>query len=325
MVSEDTLRAALSRTLDSSDLPGLGARYEGKVRDSYSRPADGHRLMVVTDRISAFDRILGTLPFKGQVLNRLAAWWFERTAAVVPNHFVGVPDPNVLECVECTPILVEMVVRAYVTGATATSIWTHYEKGAREFCGHVLPEGLKKNQKLPKPILTPATKAPKGEHDVSGSRADILATGNVSAKDFDEAAEMAFRLFEEGSRICAERGLILVDTKYEFGRDKSGKLLVIDEIHTPDSSRFWRSATYEERFARGEDPEPLDKDFVRRHYTALGYKGDGPAPPIPDDVRVGAAARYIDAYEQITGLPFEPNLEEPLPRIAKNLGIQESR
>ncbi len=324
MVAQDTLRAALSRTLDGTDFPGLGARYEGKVRDNYSG-SGGKRLLVVTDRISAFDQVLGTLPFKGQVLNRLAAWWFEKTAPVVPNHFIALPDPNVLECVECTPILVEMVVRAYVTGGTSTSIWTHYQNGSRVFCGHVLPEGLKKNQRLPQPILTPATKAPKGQHDVSGSREEILATGTVTAEDFDEAASMAFRLFAEGSRICAERGLILVDTKYEFGRDKHGKMLVIDEIHTPDSSRFWREATYAERFARGEDPEPLDKDFVRRHYTSIGYSGDGAAPPIPDDVRVGASARYIDAYEQITGTAFEPNVEAPLPRIKKNLGIQESQ
>ncbi len=324
MVAQDTLRTALARTLDGTDFPGLGARYEGKVRDNYSRP-DGTRLLLVTDRISAFDRVLGTLPFKGQVLNKLAAWWFERTGPVVPNHFLRLPDPNVLECVECTPILVEMVVRAYVTGGTSTSIWTHYQNGSRMFCGHVLPDGLKKNQRLPQPILTPATKAPKGQHDISGSREEILATGTVSAEDFDEAASMAFRLFAEGSRICAERGLILVDTKYEFGRNKHGKMLVIDEIHTPDSSRFWREATYESRFARGEDPEPLDKDFVRRHYTSIGYTGDGDAPPIPDDVRIGAAARYIEAYEQITGTAFEPNVEEPLPRIKKNLGIQDSQ
>jgi phosphoribosylaminoimidazole-succinocarboxamide synthase len=320
MVSEDVLRGALRVTLDKTDLPGFDRRYEGKVRDNYSR-GDGRRFIVVTDRISAFDRILGTIPFKGQVLNRLAAHWFEATKSVVPNHYLGTPDPNVLECVECTPILVEMVVRAYVTGSTSTSIWTHYQKGARDFCGYKLPDGLRKNEKLPAPILTPTTKAPKGEHDVSGSRADILATGQVTAKDFDEAAELAMALFAEGQRQCAERGLILVDTKYEFGRTKDGKLLVIDEIHTPDSSRFWRADSYEVRFARGEDPEPLDKDFVRRHYTAIGYMGDGPVPPLPDDVRVGAAARYIEAFEAITGKTFDPNVEAPIPRIRRNLGV----
>jgi phosphoribosylaminoimidazole-succinocarboxamide synthase len=215
-----------------------------------------------------------------------------------------------------------MVVRAYLTGSTSTSIWTHYERGSRVFCGHSLPDGLKKNQRLPAPILTPATKAPKGEHDVSGSREEILATGLVAESDFDAAAALAMRLFAAGSRLCAERGLILVDTKYEFGKTNDGRVLVIDEIHTPDSSRFWMAATYEERFARGEDPEPLDKDFVRRHYTAQGYRGDGDPPLLPDEVRVGAAERYIEAYERITGEPFAPSTEPPLARIARNLKLK---
>ncbi|MGH7293874.1 MAG: phosphoribosylaminoimidazolesuccinocarboxamide synthase, partial [Polyangiaceae bacterium] len=222
---------------------------------------------------------------------------------------------------ECTPVLVEMVVRAYATGTTSTSLWTHYEKGVRSFCGHVLPDGLKKHQKLPHPILTPTTKAPKCEHDVSGSREEILATGKVTAKDFDEAAAIAMKLFEAGRRICAERGLILVDTKYEFGRTPEGKLVVIDEIHTPDSSRFWQASTYDARMAEGKDPDPLDKDYVRRWYLGQGYKGDGPAPAMPDDVRVGAAERYIAAYEQITGRTFTPDTQPPLARMAKNLGL----
>jgi phosphoribosylaminoimidazole-succinocarboxamide synthase len=317
MISDDTLRQALTRPLDSTDFGWLGSKYEGKVRDNYTRADE--RFIVVTDRISAFDTVLGTTPLKGQVLNRLAAYWFERTKDVAPNHMIGVPDPNVLQCIECEPILVEMVVRAYVTGSTSTSIWTHYQKGDRVFCGHRLPDGLRKNQKLPTPILTPTTKAPKGEHDVSGSREEILATGKVTAADFDAAAEIAMRLFARGQAMCAERGLILVDTKYEFGRAKDGRVLVIDEIHTPDSSRFWKASTYGDRFARGEDPEPLDKDFVRRHYTQQGYKGDGPPPPLPDDIRIGAARRYIEAYEAITGESFVPDLEAPLPRITRNL------
>jgi phosphoribosylaminoimidazole-succinocarboxamide synthase len=294
------------------------------VRDNYST-RDGRRYVVVTDRISAFDRVLGTVPFKGQVLNRMAAWWFERTSNVAPNHMLRVPDPNVLECTECTPILVEMVVRAYATGTTSTSLWTHYERGVRDFCGHKLPDGLKKHQQLPEPILTPTTKAPKGEHDVSGSREEILATGKVTGRDFDEAAEMAMKLFAAGQKMCAEKGLILVDTKYEFGRTKDGRLVVIDEIHTPDSSRFWQRATYDERMGAGKDPEPLDKDFVRRWYISQGYKGDGPAPPMPDDVRIGAAERYIAAFEQITGEPFVPDTSPPLPRMARNLGIGGTR
>jgi phosphoribosylaminoimidazole-succinocarboxamide synthase len=319
MVDSTTLQAALPNCLEQTDLPGLGSKYEGKVRDNYTK--GGRRYIVVTDRISAFDRILGTVPFKGQVLNRLAAWWFDRTKDVAPNHALGAPDPNVLECIECKPVLVEMVMRAYATGTTSTSLWTHYERGVRMFCGHALPEGLKKHQALPEAILTPTTKAPKGEHDVSGSREEILATGQVTAADFDEAAVIAKKLFATGQAICRERGLILVDTKYEFGRTPDGKLVVIDEIHTPDSSRFWKSATYEQRMRAGEDPEPLDKDFVRRWYLSQGYKGDGPAPPMPDAIRVGAAERYMAAYEQITGEPFVPDTRPPLPRIAKNLGL----
>jgi len=324
MVAPDTLRAALPQCLDATDLDALGAKYEGKVRDNYTT-RDGRRFIVVTDRISAFDRVLGTIPFKGQLLNGMAAWWFEQTKDVVPNHVLRVPDPNVLECVECTPVLVEMVVRAYATGTTSTSLWTHYERGVRDFCGHKLPDGLKKHQKLPEPILTPTTKAPKGEHDVSGSREEILATGHVTAKDFDEAAELAMKLFAAGQRITSARGLILVDTKYEFGRTRDGKLVVIDEIHTPDSSRFWQEKTYGARFAAGQDPETFDKDFVRRWFIAQGYKGEGTPPAMPDDVRVGAAERYISAYEQITGHTFAPDTAPPLARIRKNLGLGASR
>jgi phosphoribosylaminoimidazole-succinocarboxamide synthase len=324
MVSPATLRAALPNCLERTDFDALGAKYEGKVRDNYTT-SDGRRFIVVTDRISAFDRILGVVPFKGQVLNRLAAWWFDQTKSVVPNHVLRVPDPNALECVECTPVLVEMVVRAYATGTTSTSLWTHYERGVRLFCGHRLPDGLKKHQQLPEPILTPTTKAPKGEHDVSGSREEIIATGQVTARDFDEAAELATKLFAMGQRLCAERGLILVDTKYEFGRTRDGKLVVIDEIHTPDSSRFWQRATYDARMQAAQDPDPLDKDFVRRWYIAQGYKGDGPAPPMTDDVRVGAAERYIAAFEQITGEAFVPDTQPPLARMAANLGIGGAR
>ena len=319
MVSDATLRDALSHALDRTDL-GIGSKYEGKVRDNYTT-THGRRLIVVTDRISAFDRVLGTIPFKGQVLNRLAAYWFQKTSDVAPNHFVSLPDPNVLECVECEPLLVEMVVRAYVTGSTSTSIWTHYARGERVFCGHALPDGLRKNQKLPVAILTPATKAPKGQHDISGSREEILALGQVTAEDFDAAAEIAMRLFAAGQRMCAEHGLILVDTKYEFGKTKDGTLVVIDEIHTPDSSRFWLADSYEERFTKGLDPEPLDKDFVRRFYTEQGYRGDGEPMPLPDDIRVGAAKRYIEAYERITGSAFVPDTEPPISRITRNLKL----
>jgi phosphoribosylaminoimidazole-succinocarboxamide synthase len=319
VVDDNLLKDQLEHTLDVTRFTGLGERYEGKVRDNYSR--GGRRFIIVTDRISAFDRILGTIPFKGQVLNRLAAWWFDKTKSVAKNHVVRVPDPNVLECIDCTPLPVEMVVRAYITGSTSTSMWTHYADGTRVFCGHPLPEGLQKNQRLERPLLTPATKAPLGQHDISASREQILEKGGISAADFDRAAEITLALFAAGQKACAERGLILVDTKYELGKTADGEIVVIDEIHTPDSSRFWMEATYTERFSAGLDPEPLDKDFVRRYYTALDYRGDGEPPPLPNEVRVGAAKRYIEAFERITGEPFVPNTEPPLPRIAKNLGV----
>lgn len=326
MLDDAFLRAHLDSSLERTDFDRdtpswrrLGSKYEGKVRDNYTR--EGRRFIVVTDRISAFDQILGTIPFKGQVLNRLAAWWFEETKGIAKNHVISVPDPNVLECVECTPLPVEMVVRAYITGSTSTSMWTHYAAGARTFAGHALREGLKKNEKLEAPVVTPATKAPLGQHDVTMSREEILARGELSAEDFDRAAQMALAVFREGQRRCLERGLILVDTKYEFGKTRDGEIVFIDEIHTPDSSRFWMSNTYEERFAAGLDPEPLDKDFVRRYYTSLGYRGDGPAPALPADVRVGAALRYAEAFERITGERFVPDTRSPQERIATNLGI----
>jgi phosphoribosylaminoimidazole-succinocarboxamide synthase len=321
MIDTETLRAALGRTLDSTSFDVLGKKYEGKVRDNYTT-ADGRRYIVVTDRISAFDRVLGTLPLKGQVLNRLAGFWFERTADVAPNHVIAVPDPNVLLARECAPLPVEMVMRSYVTGVTSTSVWTHYQNGARVFCGHRLPDGLRKNEQLPEPILTPSTKADKGDHDVSASRAEILAMGRISAADFDAAAEIARALFAYGQRWCADRGLILVDTKYEFGKDRDGRIVVIDEIHTPDSSRFWFSSTYADRFAAGQDPESFDKEYVRRYLAGIGFKGDGPVPPIPDEVRIEATRRYIEAYEKITGAPFVPDTEDPAVRIPRNLGIR---
>jgi phosphoribosylaminoimidazole-succinocarboxamide synthase len=318
LVDVSLIQSALERPLSQSNFPRLGKKYEGKVRDNYTTP-DGRRVIVVTDRISAFDRVLGTLPLKGQVLNYAASWWFEKTRSVAPNHVLEVPDPNVLIARECEPLPVEMVVRAYLTGNTSTSIWVHYERGVRNFCGHDLPEGLKKHARLPEPIITPSTKAPKGDHDVSASRAEILEISGMPAADFDRAAALALALFSEGQRLCAERGLILVDTKYEFGKTQSGEIVVIDEIHTPDSSRFWYQSSYAERMSAGLDPESFDKDYVRRYLGEQGFRGDGPIPEIPASVKVEAMRRYIEAVEQITGSPFVPNLEEPQARMAKNL------
>jgi phosphoribosylaminoimidazole-succinocarboxamide synthase len=314
----DTLRLGLTRTVDATDFPGLGEKYEGKVRDNYSL-SDGTRVLVTTDRISAFDRVLGTLPFKGQVLNGLSTWWFAATADVAANHVLSVPDPNILHAVECEPLPVELVVRRFVTGVTSTSVWTHYAEGKRSFAGHVLPEGLKKNEPLPAPILTPSTKAAKGGHDVTVSRAELLAMGQVSEEDFDAAGAMAMKLFARGQEICRQRGIILVDTKYEMGKRPDGTIVVIDEIHTPDSSRYWLAASYEQRLARGEEPESFDKEFVRRWLAGVGFKGDGPIPAIPDEVRVEASRRYVEACEMIRGEPFVADLTEPSGRMASNL------
>lgn len=311
------LTEALSHPLLGTDF-AWGKRYEGKVRDNYTT-LDGRRLLVVTDRISAFDRILGTLPLKGQLLNRVAAFWFEQTRQIAPNHVLAVPDPNVLVARECAPLPVEMVVRAYLTGTTSTSIWVHYARGERTFCGHRLPDGLREHQRLPEPILTPSTKAAHGDHDVSASREEILRLSGMSAEDFDRAAELAMALFRYGQELCASRGLILVDTKYEFGKTSSGEIVLIDEIHTPDSSRFWYSESYSARVAAGQAPEGLDKEYLRRFLAERGFRGDGPIPEIPDAVRVEASRRYLTAVERITGQSFEPSLEEPLSRIRRNV------
>jgi phosphoribosylaminoimidazole-succinocarboxamide synthase len=321
-VSRATIESVLPHVLERSDLSELGKRYEGKVRDNYSTPK-GERIIVVTDRISAFDRILGTLPLKGQLLNYCAAWWFKKTADVAPNHVLSVPDPNVMIVRECRPLPVEMVVRAYLTGSTSTSIWVHYQQGKREFCGHKLPDGMRKHERLSKPILTPSTKAVDGAHDVSASREEILRISGMPAVDFDRAAELALALFKRGQKICAERGLILVDTKYEFGKTPEGDIVVIDEIHTPDSSRFWIEDTYAQRFDAGLDPESFDKEYLRRWLVSHGFKGEGAVPVIPDEVRVEATSRYLESIERITGESFKPHLgADPAGRIRRNLGLK---
>ena len=320
MVSNDLIRAQLVKTLEKTDLPELGAKYVGKVRDCYSK--DGRRTIVVTDRISAFDVVLGTIPFKGQVLNQIAAYWFESTRQIASNHVISVPDPTVMVAAECQLLPVEFVMRAYLTGVTTTSIWYHYQRGGRLFCGHKLPDGMRKSQKLEKPILTPSTKAAKGGHDQSLSREEILASGVLSADDFDRAAEMCARIFAFGQSLAAQRGLILVDTKYEIGRRRDGGLCFVDEVHTPDSSRYWYADDYQVRFERGEEPRGLDKEYLRRVLADQGYRGDGPPPPLSDEVRCEAARRYIALYELVTGRGFVPDFEEPAGRIRRNLGIK---
>lgn len=317
------LRRQLNRTLTGTDLPELGTKYTGKVRDNYTDSAS--RAIVVTDRLSTFDVVVGTIPFKGQVLNQLAAYWFHQSSHIAPNHLVSVPDPNCMIVHECRPIPVEFVMRAYLTGVTDTSIWRAYERGERVFCGHRLPDGMRKNQRLSRPLLTPSTKAPQGEHDISVSREQLLAMGAISAELFERAATLAKALFAFGQTSAAERGMILVDTKYEFGLTNTDELVVIDEIHTPDSSRYWYRDDDEPRMADGREPRSLDKEYVRRWLVEeAGFSGDGEPPALPDNVRLEAARRYIAIYERLTGTSFEPDTDEPQARIARNLGCTDA-
>ncbi len=340
-----------------SDLPQLGPRYSGKVRDWYDlnpqplkgsqtdgalrsssplgvRGSGGHgsqrRAIIVTDRISAFDRILGAIPYKGQVLNELAVFWFSRTRDIVPNHLLRVPDPNVSIVKVCRPWPVEIVVRGYITGITSTSIWTSYAKGEREMYGMRLPDGLKKNDKLPAPIITPTTKAEHGAHDERITREEIISRGLVPADVYAHIERAALALFSRGSEICARGGLTLVDTKYEFG-DLDGELTLIDEMHTPDSSRFWledgsrkdaKTQSSESLSALAplrdkSEPMNFDKEFIRLWYAERGYRGEGEPPPMSDDLIAQASERYVSAHEKITGEKFVPGAYPVNARLQK--------
>lgn len=300
MVTNERITQQLANVLDETDMPWIGKRLKGKVRDSYIRD-DGTRVIVVSDRISAFDVVLGTIPFKGQVLNQIAGFWFEETKDIVDNHVISIPDPNAMIVRECEQLPLEFIVRGYITGVTKTSAWYNYSNGVRDFCGNRLPEGLKKDQKFEKPILTPTTKHE--EHDRSISREEAIAEGLIDGDTFDEAAEICMKMFERGTKHAASRGLILVDTKYEIGR-YNGKLVVSDEIHTPDSSRYWFADSYQELFDAGSEQKKIDKEYVREWYAAQGYRGDGVPPVLTDEVKIEAARRYIQAYELVTGLEF---------------------
>ncbi len=315
MLSDAIIKNQLQYTLDKTNFE-IGKKYEGKVRDNYI--LDEKRVIITTDRISAFDRVLCTIPFKGQVLNQISAFWFDNTKNIVKNHVIDVPDPNVLLAKECELIPVEMVVRGYLTGVTTTSAWYNYEKGVRNFCGNMLPDGMKKDQKFDKPIITPSTKAEHGAHDESVSGDEIIKRGLVDEKTYREMEKAALALFDFGTKFVAKNNLILVDTKYEFG-NLDGNLVLIDEIHTPDSSRFWVKNTYEELFSKGQDPQKLDKEYVRQWLANKGFLGDGPIPNIPDEVKIEAAKRYMTAYEMITGKEFEAENEDVSERINNNL------
>ena len=303
------------------DLP-LPDRRDGKVRVSFALPADaggGRRLFVTTDRLSAFDRVIAGVPYKGQVLNQLAAWWFAQTADIVPNHVLEIPDPNVLVARSAHPLPVEVVVRGYITGVTSTSLWQQYADGARTIYGHPFPDGLRKNTALPYALVTPTTKAEHGGHDEPITVAEVVEHGLVEPKMWGQTVEAALQLFRRGQQVAAEAGLILADTKYEFGIDEHGSLLLIDEMHTPDSSRYWVADSYQARLAAGEEPESLDKEVVRRALLDAGYTGDGEPPSLPAEVWEAASLRYINAYERLTGIGFVPGAYPVPHRIVEAL------
>lgn len=315
----DTLqiRAVLPQVFGDSNLP-LAGKVAGKVRDGYS--LGGHRrLLVTTDRLSAFDRVLACVPFKGQVLNQLAEWWFEQTADIIPNHTLSVPDPNALVAVEVEPFPVEVVVRGYITGVTSTALWYRYRQGEREIYGYTFPEGLRKNQALPQPIITPTTKGGVTAHDERLTCAEVVSKGILDAATWDLVQAAALAIFQRGQVIAAQAGLILVDTKYEFGRAADGRVLLIDEVHTPDSSRFWIEGSYLARFASGQEPDNFDKEFVRLAYADQGYQGDGTPPVMPEDLWVAASQRYIQIYEMLIGQTFVPAAYPAGPRLTANL------
>ena len=303
-------------TLDDIDLP-LPGRTEGKVRVSYDWSTT-ERLFVTTDRLSAFDRIITSVPCKGQVLNQLSAWWFERTAHIVPNHLLEVPDPNVTIARAAVPLPVEVVVRGHITGVTSTSLWRQYADGARVVYGHRLPDGITKNSALPTPLVTPTTKAAKGGHDEPITVAGVIERRLVEPRLWGRVVEAALLLFAEGRRVAADAGLVLADTKYEFGLAvDTGELMLIDEVHTPDSSRYWVADTYPARVAAGDEPESLDKEVVRRALLELGYTGEGLPPLLAPEVIAATTARYIDTYERLTGLAFVPAEQPAAERIRR--------
>lgn len=293
----DPLQAQIPFTLREADFPALGQLYRGKVRDNYSR--DERIVMITTDRLSAFDRVLTTVPFKGELLNRLTVFWFEKTRHVAQNHILDVPDPSVLVVRRLQPLAVEMVVRGYITG----SLWRDYQKGkGAKAYGLELPQQLRRDQKFEAPILTPSTKEEVGKHDEPISPKELVRRGTITQKQWDEMARMSLDLFAVGQAWARQRGLILVDTKYEFGVDGQGRIWVIDEIHTPDSSRYWIAEGSEERFKKGEDQKMLDKEFFRQWLIReRGYQGEGPLPEIPDEVRAQLAGKYAELVQTLTG------------------------
>lgn len=308
------------RVLDHARIPELPNPYFGKVRDCYDLP-DGSRILISSDRISAFDRILAAIPFKGQVLTQLACWWFDRTADICPNHVISYPDPNVVIGKRLDILPVEVVVRGYLAGTTSTSVLTQYKAGARTMYGHTLPDDLRDNQALPAAIITPTSKAFDGGHDEPLTETEIVAQGLLTKTQWDEVSAKALALFARGQKMAAERGLILVDTKYEFGTDAAGNILIADEIHTPDSSRYWITSGYQAAFEAGNRPPSFDKDVIRSWVGARCDPYKDPIPEIPADMIAQTSQVYIDAYEMITGERFVPDMngDTPLARVRAHL------
>ncbi|MFA6039445.1 MAG: phosphoribosylaminoimidazolesuccinocarboxamide synthase [Candidatus Peribacteraceae bacterium] len=306
----------LSTALERTDFDFLGKKYEGKVRDVYT-PNERERILIATDRQSAFDINWCTIPLKGQILTQTSAWWLDKVKDVMPSHYLSMPDPNVMVVKNLKMLKIEIVVRGYLTGSTGTSVWMNYRNGVRNFCGSILPEGMVKNQKFGCPIITPTTK---GEEDESIDPASIVARGYATREQWEEIEECAFALFTQGQEIAARRGLILVDTKYEMGYDEEGVLTVADEVHTPDCSRYWVADTYGERFAKGQEPESLDKEFFRLWLRSQGFEYGGKRPVITDEVRLMLAEKYVSLYEKMTGTAFAlPAETDVTGRIEKNL------
>ena len=305
------IKKQLSYTLDEFDAKGLGQRYKGKVRENFH--LDDEIIMVTTDRVSAFDHVLGTIPFKGQILTEIANFWFEKTKHIAPNHIISSPDPQVLVAKKAKTLPIEVIVRGYITG----SLWREYEKGINGQYGFMLPDGLKKDQLFERAILTPSTKAEYGLHDEPIARKDIVS-GLVKEEIYTQAETYALDLFASGQNWASQQGLILVDTKYEFGI-VDGELIVIDEIHTPDSSRYWVSSEYEERFEAGENQKMLDKENIRQWLIDRGFSGKGTPPPLTDEICITLAERYIELYNQLTGKEFNPIMGDVQTRIVTNL------
>ncbi|MFA5995771.1 MAG: phosphoribosylaminoimidazolesuccinocarboxamide synthase [Patescibacteria group bacterium] len=318
MIDKTLMQKQLNHCLTETNFVGLGKKRQGKVRDSYEQ-AD-KMILITTDRQSAFDRILASVPFKGQVLNEVSAYWFEHTKDIVPNHVLAVPDPNVTVAKKCTVFPVEFVVRGYLTGVTDTAVWTAYAKGEREFCGNILPEGMAKNQPFAEPIITPTTKDDK--HDEKISATEIVKRGLMTQADWNTCADIALKLFKRGQELAKQHGMILVDTKYELGKDANGVITLVDEIHTPDSSRYWIANTYEEQLANGQEPANIDKEFLRLWFKSHcdPYK-DKVLPEAPAELVTELSARYIQLYEAITGKDFMyPDINQAInERIEQNL------